>query len=59
MELGHDCDDIMRNLLDLAVSQFGESRSEQLKKDLERTAFQIWQMDQAVPYSELEPGFYQ
>ena len=33
MELGHDCDDIMRNLLELAVSQYGESRSEQLKKD--------------------------
>lgn len=59
MKLGDNLDEILRELHDQAVVQFGEARAEELTESLEQTAHQIWQMDQTTHHVDLEPGFYQ
>ena len=59
MKLGDNLIDILRELSDQAVVQFGEARADELAESLEQTAHQIWQMDQTTPHVNLEPGFYQ
>ncbi len=59
MKLGDSFDDILRELHDRAIVQFGEARASQLEESLKETAHQIWQMDQVTPHVDLEPGFYQ
>ncbi len=59
MKLGDSLTDILRELHDRAVVQFGPTRTEELTESLDQTAYQIWQMDQVIPNVDLEPGFYQ
>ena len=59
MKLGDSLTDILRELHDRAVVQFGAARAEELTESLDQTAYQIWQMDQVIPNVDLEPGFYQ
>ena len=59
MKLGDSFEDILRKLHGQAIVQYGDARTEELRESLEETARQIWQIDQATPHVDLEPGFYQ
>ena len=52
-------DDIAVELHAQAARLWGEQRATELDSYIQQTAFQLWELGQATPQRDLEPGFYQ
>ena len=52
-------DEILRELTEKAVALWGQDRAEALKASLEQTATHLFEVGQAHPDTDIEPGFYQ
>ncbi len=56
---GDSFESILSRLTQQAKELLGEERAAVQSSALQATAQQIWEVSQAVPAYELEPGFYQ
>ena len=52
-------DQILQSLTEQAVAMWGKERAQAVASSLEQTARQLADLGQALPDSDVEPGFYQ
>ena len=52
-------DEILQELTEKAVALWGRDRAQALRASLEQTATHLWEIGQADPGTDVEPGFYQ
>ena len=52
-------DKILQELTEKAIGLWGEDRAHVLRESLEQTATHLWEIGQAGPGTDVEPGFYQ
>ena len=52
-------EDLLRHLTARARALWGEDKAAAMGTALEQTARQLWEIGQATPARDVEPGFYQ
>ena len=56
---GESKDEILQELTEKALALWGPVRAQELRTSLEQTATYLWEIGQADPGTDVEPGFYQ
>ena len=51
--------EILQELTEKAAALWGRDRAQELRASLEQTAAHLWEISQADPGTEVEPGFFQ
>jgi len=51
--------EILKELTEKALALWGPVRAQELRASLEQTAAYLWEIGQADPGTDVEPGFYQ
>lgn len=59
MATGDTKDKILQELTEKAMALWGPDRAQELRASLEQTATYLWEIGQADPGTDVEPGFYQ
>jgi preprotein translocase subunit SecY len=59
MRPGSSAQDIARDLEEQAAALWGRRRAQVIRRSLEQTAQQLWEVGRHLPERDLEPGFYQ
>ena len=52
-------DKILQEITEKAIALWGQDRAEILRASLQQTADYLWEIGQADPGTDVEPGFYQ
>ena len=52
-------DQILQELTEKAIALWGQDRAQILRASLEQTAGYLWEIGQAEPGTDVEPGFFQ
>ena len=52
-------DKILQELTEKAIALWGQDRAQILRASLEQTATHLWEIGQADPGTDVEPGFFQ